>query len=765
MNEKELPAPRIAMPTPRQWLFAAALVALPLLIHAPFLLGLLTIDPLPYVGHAGEVADAWKGGRPFIDPNAGWQAQALGKLAADLWLSGQVPWWNSYNGAGLPLAAEAQPGALFLPFVLLYHFRLGIVWVAALLQIIAGLSTYALLRKIRLTPLAAFAGAVLYEFNGTFAWHGAPIITPIAFLPLLLLAIEHLLARVQAGRPGGWIWIAPVLAWSLYAGFPETAYINGLFAGVWVLARGADLARAQWLPYVRGLLYGVGCGLLLSLPLIVPFWEMVGLSHVGGHDGAFAHAHLPLIAAAHSLMPWLFGSIFSYNDSAGLIHTVWGGTGGYLPALQVALALLGVWLAPRKLSFCLLGWMFLCLAKTFDWRPLSDLMNLIPLVATAAFPRYAPPSWEMAGAVLCALAIHAMQQAPTPIGKRRFAVTALAVLGVIAWLLVAAAQPLMEALLDHTRPRLGLIWLLLSFGLALAVFQVAKTPRALVKGLITLLIFDALLAFILPLGSGSRRLPPTGSGVAWLQSHAGLQRIYGMGPIEPNYGAYFKLAQINHNYLPIPNAWASFIHDRLDPEADSISFIGTDIHPPGRKQTASAALRDNLAAYEQLGVRYVVTAPGARPLDPAETSQPTPAPVYQGRDMDIYELPHPAPYFEASDARCQLTPTSRLALTLECPVATTLTRKEMHYPGWQARIDGQDTPITVHDGLFQSVQVPKGAHQIAFSYTPSHRPWWLGGFLAGAAILLFNLWREFSRRREQAQLASTPNNPGAHQNG
>jgi len=111
--------------------------------------------------------------------------------------------------------------------------------------------------------------------------------------------------------------------------------------------------------------------------------------------------------------------------------------------------------------------------------------------------------------------------------------------------------------------------------------------------------------------------------------------------------------------------------------------------------------------------------------------------------MDIYELPHPAPYFETDDARCQLAPASRLELTLQCPAAATLTRKEMHYPGWRASIDGQNTPITVQDGLFQSVQVPEGAHQIAFSYIPSHRRWWLGGFLAGVAILLFNLWHAF----------------------
>ncbi|MDR0275904.1 MAG: YfhO family protein [Burkholderiaceae bacterium] len=887
-------------PPPRQWWFVAALVALPLLVHAPFLLGILTIDPLPYVARTGEAIAQWKKGVPFNDPNVGWQAQALGKLSADLWLSGEVPWWNPYNGAGLPLAAEAQPGSFFLPFVLLYHFRLGIVWVAVLLQIIAGLGTYALLRKIRLTALAAFVGALLYEFNGTFAWHGAPAITPIAFLPLLLLAIEHLHARVQTDRPGGWIWIAPVLAWSLYAGFPETAYINGLLAGVWVLARGADLARARWLPYVRGLLYGVGCGLLLSLPMVVPFFEMISLSYIGDHDGAFAHVSMPLASATHSLMPWLFGPTLAYSDIHNAVLLSWIWSGGYLPALQVVVALLGVWLAPRKLSFFLLGWMALCLGKSFDWRPISDLVNLIPMVTSAGFARYAPPSWEMVGAVLCALAIHAMQQTQTPWDKRRSAITVLAVWGVSAWLLYETADPIKAVLRRDWAPWLAIVWLAVSIGSALAVFLLAKKQAFRARGLACLLIVDALLAFVMPLGSSGPRMPPTGEGVAWLQrSQIGFQRIYGMGPIAANYGAYFKLPQINHNYLPAPNAWLSFVRDSLYPQADSISFFSFCDDPnPAMALNAAAALRKNLAAYERIGVRYVVVKPGfelftdvmktehadghrplaldsvpaltvnlplseqargrtvdqisvmlgnygstangklrvqvchaamcvegERPLSESidnsafaialdrplpvtgESTQPAalairiwqeaathpaaiwmwplpqnatgqgltvhaipdefagmgpkleiryaqdehmPPRVYQGRDMDIYELQHPAPYFETSDARCQLVPASRLRLSIQCPSATTLTRKEMHYPGWRASIDGRDTPITVQDGLLQSVQVPKGKHLIVFSYTPSYRPLWLGGFLTGVAILLLNFWRAFRNWRGRA---------------
>lgn len=120
------------------------LVVLPILLHLPFLLGILSTAPLTFVGQVGEHA-AFRQGTPWIDPNNGIKSQALGKLSANLWLSGQVPWWNPYNGVGLPLTAGAQPASLFLPFVLFYHFRSGGLWVDILLLIIAGLSTCAVL--------------------------------------------------------------------------------------------------------------------------------------------------------------------------------------------------------------------------------------------------------------------------------------------------------------------------------------------------------------------------------------------------------------------------------------------------------------------------------------------------------------------------------------------------------------------------------------------------------------------------------------------
>lgn len=610
--------------SPAIWL----IVLLPVLMQLPVLLGRYDADPMLFVGSVGDSAQL-RQGYPWIDPNVGFQAQALGKLSADQFLEGRVPWWNPYNGVGLPLAAEAQPASLFLPFVLLYHFRDGIIWVELLLQIIAGLCTYALLRRMKLTELAATTGGLLYEFNGTFAWHGAPIIGPIAFLPMLLLGTEQLFGRVSEGRTGGWLLIPLALAWSIYAGFPETAYLNGLFVGLWVLFRLPDLpSRARW-SYLGKLSLSVCVGLALSLPQIIPFLEFVSNAYVGGHEGYFVHYSLPGAATALTLMPGLFGPIFQFNDPANVIRTIWGDIGGYQTALQLAVMVLALLVAPRRLIWAPLLWIALCLGKTFDIRPISDLVNLIPMVTSAAFHRYAPPSWEFAGVVLICLGIDAMQRGAVPRDRQvlvAFAVTCGCVLG--AWWLAHA--PIQSLWSEHASAHaigVALAWLAWSLTGGLVVMLMGRDGWGL-RWLVLLLVADALFMFALPLQSGASVASHQHPGVAYLQDHVGLQRTYSLGPLAPNYGAYFRVPQINHNYLPVSSDWLAYVQSRLDPASNEVTFLGGDNRTAGHGAAADQ-LKERRAAYEEVGVRYVIARPGVDPFS-ASLTLPTDPMIHHG---------------------------------------------------------------------------------------------------------------------------------------
>lgn len=733
----------------RGWWPLLLLFAIPIALQLPALLGSLSPDPMYFVAAVGDSVHH-HAGYPWIDPNVGYQAQALGKLSADQWLAGQIPWWNPYNGVGLPLAAEAQPGSLFLPFVLLMHFRTGGMWLELLLQLIAGGCSFALLRRLGLSPLAAFAGGLLFELNGTFAWLGAPITSPVAFLPMLLLGVEILRKRIADRSCGGW-WLIPLaLGWSVYAGFPEIAYINGLFAGAWILGRLEGLDRGQAWQFIRRLCVAVGAGVLLCLPLIVPMIEFIGRAFIGGHDTAFVHAVLPRTAPALSLMPWLYGPISAFSDPADLVAATWGSIGGYFTALQLFVAVIGIFCCRRKLGLCLAAWMFLCLAKTFDFRPLSDLINLVPLIKSTAFYRFAPASWEFAGCVLVALCVDRMQRREPTTAARLLA--AFALIGAFTALALWLAHPAIQALAHvggfRRYFRIACVWLGLTMSGGLLMVLRQRWRHAPVA-LVILLSLDACMAFALPIRSGARHLSRHEPGVAFLQQHLGMQRIYSLGPLAPNYGAYFRLAQINHNYLPVSRDWVDHVQSHLDAGADPIIFNGS-FGAAGKNRDAIEALKRNPEAYEALGVRYVAAPAGTNPFAdtalPARDVSAAARSVYQGADMSIYELPHAAPYFETSGDVCTLRVIDRLTLVSQCPSAARLIRREAFYPGWSVAIDGIRAELLRAGDLFQSVDLPAGTHQAVFRYEPSHAWWILAGLVAGIAAWLAALAAELKRK-------------------
>jgi hypothetical protein len=93
--------------------------------------------------------------------------------------------------------------------------------------------------------------------------------------------------------------------------------------------------------------------------------------------------------------------------------------------------------------------------------------------------------------------------------------------------------------------------------------------------------------------------------------------------------------------------------------------------------------------------------------------------VFNDGQVAIYEMPGTAPYAQASNPACQVTILDRQHMRTTCPAPARLTRLEMMYPGWQARVNGQAAAVTA-DGEFQSVALPAGAAAISFSYTPTH---------------------------------------------
>ncbi len=593
-----------------------AILLLPLLVRLPFWAAGLRDSPI----WAASALTLPGGGPPapglpgFLDLNAGWTTQALGGLAARLWMAGQVPWWDPHTGIGMPLAAEMQSSALFLPYILLLGLPGGTALLGLALQWTGGLAMWRFLLRVGSPPLGAVTGALCFQLCACFSWMGPPSSMPVAFLPLFLLGLERARAVALAGAGAGWRLTALSVALSLYAGFPETAYLNGLFALLWAALRALTMPDAPpgaRLRFAVRVAAGGIVGLLLTAPLLGPFLAYLPDAGLGVRDGMdMGRLSIPLPGAALLLTPYALGlpAGLSSQDPSGLLVHLWGRAGGYL-GMALALAAVAGALAPgrdRVLRLVLLGWVALFLARLSGVPGAAALFRIVPFQEQMQVFRYAEAAWQLP---CCILAAYALDAAWQPRRIQTIGAALLAASLAAGW----AAWPLVRQVPDAPA------WLAgsLSWGAAslLAAVLAFARPRRTVRAAV--LVADMALLAAMPLLGGHRNPTLDWPAIQFLQDNIGLQRVATLGPMQPNYGALFGIASVNHNYLPAPMAWADWVRANLRPGADPVLFTGN--FPPDQpgQPTNAELLADRLRAYAGLGVRYVLAPAGPSPFDPA----------------------------------------------------------------------------------------------------------------------------------------------------
>jgi hypothetical protein len=705
------------------------------------------VDQNPLLSRAGlTVAEqpGWLPGDRTIDPNDGFSSQALGRQAADQWLSGEIPYWNHYEGTGTPLAGGMQSAALFLPFILLLRFANGLLYLHVALEVLAAVGTYLLLRRLRVGHVAAVAGGIAFGVSGTMVWLTNAVMNPIPFLPWLILGIEMMLVdedeRAAWTRWTGLLVIALSLSGSLYAGFPETAYFNGLLAGAWAVFRLVQ-RRAQWLRRVAELGGAALIGVLLAAPVLVAFGVYTANAYLGNHDGSSGHSSLDAIGLPAVILPYVYGPIFGFfgNYPTPELGLWWSGVGGYLPMAGVALALTGLGgRRERGLKIFLFVVSLIAVARVFGLPGLSELVNLLPGMKVAIFERYAAPVIALAVIVMAALAVDEIVKGEVP--RRR----ALACGGVSVALVALAAIVARSHVSQLTGAQHRQTWavasVLLALGAAVIVTGAALLPdrlqrlRWMAPGM---LVVEAMALFIVPQLSTKREVVIDEAPVAFLQQHLGTSSFVTLGPIAPNYGSFFHIRSINVNDLPLPKPFAELVEKRLNPYTVPHSFTGTWSHNPKGPDSEDALLTFT-NAYRDAGVRYAVTRRGT--ITPEEAGPARLTPAFANDHFEIFEITGWKPYYEPAErSGCRVERGDFTGAIVECPVATTIVRRETFLPGWSATVNGQPTEVTDRDGLFQVVPVPAGRSEIELSYRPpfATASWIL--FIAGVAALVVTM--------------------------
>ncbi len=699
-----------------------ALVLVPCVLQSPALLGWLNCNPIYSTSGLGAAGfSPLTHGACWVDGNVGQTVQSLSGLSARELLSGHLPWWNHFSGAGLPLASEMQSSSFFLPFILLLRLFDGILYLNIVLRVLAGIFTFAFLREFGLGRFAALLGGILFELNGTFTWLGDAPIHPVPFLPLLLHGIERCRSATIIGRAGGQRSVAFGIAFSVLGGFPEVAFSDGIFALLWSLSR-LDMEPRLSLIYLGKIVAGGLCGLLLSSPALIPFLHDLPLASVGGHVFAEASTVRPEHLAS-TVFPAIFGAPYADGNMEGWNH-FWG----YVTPATALLALLALAARPRDpRRLLLLAWFVFCLAGAYRTSVFGYLRDVLPGFNQIDFARYVGPSAEFAAITLAAMTLDQWDSATTRVRMTAALSVLLAVSAAVLW----ASGDLLErdvavVPFGHVAVYGSVAEALLAVTAmcALLCHAPGRRPRLILGVIIT---GEALLLALPPVLSGTRDVRLNTGPVDFLRAHLGLSRFYAVGgALLPNYGAYFELGMVNEFYVPLPIIWNDHVRTLTTLETPT-SMLGAG----GDAASTIVDFEAHRKAFADVATRYLVVPGHADPL--AIRHDPHYELAFDNGETHIYRLPDAAPYFEIVEGQCAIAAETRDVAELDCKQPARLLRREMAFRGWNASVNGVTTKVHTAMNLFQAVDVPAGVSTVRWWFQPAYA-WVVGAALTAGLI-------------------------------
>ncbi|MBI3970047.1 MAG: hypothetical protein HY332_02050 [Chloroflexi bacterium] len=101
---------------------------------------------------------------------------------------------------------------------------------------------------------------------------------------------------------------------------------------------------------------------------------------------------------------------------------------------------------------------------------------------------------------------------------------------------------------------------------------------------------------------------------------------------------------------------------------------------------------------------------------------------------------------EGGSVDLQIDEPERIVARVVAPRPGALVLADAFYPGWKATIGGYPVPIEVADGLFRSVSLPVGEHEVAFVYRPTSLRLGAMFSVTGILVVLLILFVPFVRR-------------------
>lgn len=675
-------------------------------------------------------------------------------LVVEIVKQGQFPLWNPYLFSGTPLLANFQ-SAVFSPLNILFlffPFSLGWSLLVLLQPLLAALFMLIFLRELKISSWGAVTGAIAFAFCGFIVvWMAyGTLALAIVWLPLLLWAINKTFQRV---KPLFLALISLTLAFSFFSGHFQTSVYVFLVAFVFAIFKAWQFKSFKKFFLVCGFFL---LGILISSPQLVPSVELYTQS-VRGLNFKQTEA-IPISYLMTLLSPDFFGNPVTKNVWFGH-YAEWASFIGVWPLI------LGVWVFWKKTGnkeitfFFLLGMVSLLFSLE---TPLIDLLTKlkIPVLSTSANSRLVV-IFSFAFSVLAGFAIDILRKEWEERKKlKNFLLYLLAVgfVFLLLWFSVLffhfwPADKIVIAKRNLLLPSLiyaaGAI--ILSSG-----FVLRRNLKAILL-VVTLIIiaFDSLRFAVkwMPFEK-PEHLYPQLPVTKFLQKEIGVNRVFG------NFGN--ELAVFFH--LPAIEGYDPLYISRYKELVSAANNGGIgDLFSDRSTVLLAKNGKYSPRLLNILGVKYILSAkddgwspwvyPFWKNLDQYDL-------IYDGPKYQVLENKKSLPriflvgdYEISNDSEAiikrlldenfdyknklileekvseKISPGSgdvkiadytpeKIKIEVIHSQPQLLFLSDNYYPGWQAKIDGQETKIYRADYTFRAIFVPEGKHLAEFIYSP-----------------------------------------------
>ncbi|TSC88604.1 MAG: Uncharacterized protein G01um10147_100 [Microgenomates group bacterium Gr01-1014_7] len=704
-------------------------------------------------------------------------------LAAEFEKKGEFPLWNPYMFGGYPLFASVSFGLLFPTMIFYLIFQAPIAWTLQTMSqsILASFFMYLLLRHLKLDKIASVFGSIAFGFGGFsilwLQWNTQA--TTALFLPILILLMDKYLISKKL-RWGALFSI--FLALQIFAGYLPIILLTLVSLVIWYIFRSNSLSSLK-------IIFFVILGILLSAVYLLPVGELIQISQRKVETLGPAGPFTPPENFINLIAPDFFG-----NDATS---NFWG-RGDHMDAtlyvgiITLILALYGIskFYKKREVKFAVC--LFIVTIIISVSNPLSDFLYKLGVWGGSSITMNRVNfMMNFSLSLLGAYGILAIKNFYSKLSLKPAILVAAVALGVILGLLISK-EMLLKSLNEATVSSEIISWLarinislrntiLPSFLIAVGVLLIYLSKKFQRIRQISAFIFILVLTFELfrfglkfnTFAKPSFIYPQTPI-TNFLERYPNDRFIAEQNILPANMWVPFKLSSMQgyDGIYPLNTA-------KLLAVADSDNTDATPMTRWGVLQNFNSKILD------ETNTRFLLIEKKKNQYEASDKYKK----VFEDKEVVVLENTQALPrvYLTKKVIKTSDQQTLKLLLDENFPIRTTSVTEDFEfnnvseetlsadleyrsvtnshvvikansnidaylvvldsfYPGWKAKIDGNETKIHRTNYNFRGILLPKGDHIVEFIYTPESLKY--GAMMSGTSlliILLLLLYPSFKR--------------------